>query len=173
MTPTKLVALLMSLALVFVACGEEGDDSTEGRGGGNESTVDSEVEGCVTDEVVETDSGLKIEDLECGTGEEAEGDSLVKVHYTGELENGTVFDSSRGGEPPIFALGTGQLIEGFEEGIRGMKVGGVRRLTIPPEIGYGSQEIPANPAQGFPGIPADSTLVFEVELLEIPDSPAG
>lgn len=173
MTPIRLVALLLGLGLVFVACGDDGNESTEGRGGGNESTVDSEVEGCVTNEVVETDSGLEVEDLECGTGEEAEGDSLVQVHYTGELENGTVFDSSRGGEPVIFALGTGQLIEGFEEGIRGMKVGGIRRMTIPPELGYGTQEIPANPAQGFPGIPADSTLVFEVELLDIPESPAG
>jgi FKBP-type peptidyl-prolyl cis-trans isomerase len=169
----RMVALLTTLLVLFAACGEPDNDSTEGRGGGNESTVDSEVEGCTTDEEVETDSGLKVEDLECGTGEEAEGNSLVQVHYTGELENGTVFDTSRGGEPVIFALGTGQLIEGFEEGIRGMKVGGTRRLTIPPEIGYGSQEIPANPAQGFPGIPADSTLVFEVELLDIPETPAG
>jgi FKBP-type peptidyl-prolyl cis-trans isomerase FkpA len=173
MTQMRLVALLVSLMLVLAACGDDGNDSTEGRGGGNESTVDSEVEGCATDEIVETDSGLKVEDLECGTGEEAEGDSLVQVHYTGELENGTVFDTSRGGEPVTFALGVGQLIEGFEEGIKGMKVGGVRRLTIPPELGYGSEEIPADPGQGFPGIPADSTLVFEIELIDIPETPAG
>ena len=168
----RMVALLTTLLVLFAACGEE-NDSTEGRGGGNESTVDSEFEGCVTDDEIETDSGLKIEDLECGTGDEAEGTSVVQVHYTGELENGTVFDTSRGGEPVPFSLGTGQLIEGFEEGIRGMKVGGIRRLTIPPEIGYGSQEIPANPAQGFPGIPAGSTLIFEIELLDIPETPAG
>ncbi|MQA99245.1 MAG: FKBP-type peptidyl-prolyl cis-trans isomerase [Actinobacteria bacterium] len=146
----------------FVACGDEANDDGEGRGGGNESTVDSEAQGCVQDEEIETDSGLKIEDIECGDGAEAEGDSTVVAHYVGTLENGTTFDSSRDGDPVPFTLGVGQLIPGFEEGIRGMKEGGVRKLTIPPELGYG--------AAGQGDIPPDSTLIFEIELISVEEA---
>lgn len=104
---------------------------------------------------------LKIEDLKPGNGAEAKAGQQVTVHYVGTLTNGKKFDSSRDrGEGFSFALGAGEVIEGWDQGVKGMKVGGLRKLTIPPEMGYG--------ARGFPPvIPGGSTLVFEVELLEV------
>src|SRR5438270_10531766 len=104
---------------------------------------------------------LKIEDLKVGTGKEAKSGSQVTVHYVGTLTNGTKFDSSRDrNEGFDFSLGAGQVIKGWDQGVAGMKVGGLRKLTIPPELAYG--------ARGFPPvIPANATLVFEVELLEV------
>ncbi len=102
---------------------------------------------------------LEIEDLVVGAGREAKTGDVVEVHYTGWLTDGKKFDSSVGGEPFSFDLGAGQVIKGWDQGVAGMKVGGKRKLTIPPELGYGSR--------GFPGaIPPQSTLVFEVELLD-------
>ena len=109
-----------------------------------------------------TDSGLKYEDITVGDGDEAKGPGqFVKVHYTGQLDDGSVFDSSKNrGEPFGFPLGVGYVIKGWDEGVVGMKVGGVRRLVIPPELGYG--------AAGAGGvIPPNATLTFEVELMEI------
>ena len=112
-----------------------------------------------------TQSGLVIEELNVGTGAEAASGSKVRVHYTGWLlygsEKGRKFDSSRDRNDPFeFPLGKGHVIKGWDEGVQGMKVGGNRRLTIPPELGYG--------ARGAGGvIPPNATLVFEVELLEI------
>ena len=108
-----------------------------------------------------TDTGLKYEDLEEGTGTEAEAGKQVTVHYTGWLVDGTKFDSSLDRNQPFsFALGKGQVIRGWDEGVQGMKVGGKRKLTIPPQLGYG--------ARGAGGvIPPNATLVFEVELLEV------
>ena len=110
---------------------------------------------------VTTDSGLKYEDSVEGEGAEAAAGQMVSVHYTGWLENGTKFDSSKDrNEPFKFALGAGQVIRGWDEGVQGMKVGGSRKLTIPAELGYG--------ARGAGGvIPANATLIFEVELLDI------
>ena len=101
------------------------------------------------------------EDLVIGTGEAAEAGMDVVVHYVGRLEDGTQFDSSRARNEPLdFPLGEGQMIKGWEQGLPGMKVGGTRRLTIPPELAYGQQ--------GLAGvIPPHATLVFEVELLEV------
>jgi FKBP-type peptidyl-prolyl cis-trans isomerase FkpA len=108
-----------------------------------------------------TDSGLKYEDLVTGDGAVAAPGQRVSVHYTGWLVDGTKFDSSVDrGQPFSFALGRGMVIRGWDEGVAGMQVGGRRRLTIPPQLGYG--------AQGAGGvIPPNATLVFEVELLEI------
>lgn len=104
--------------------------------------------------------GLKIEDLKVGTGAEATPGKMVTVHYTGWLTNGTKFDSSVDrGKPFKFHLGGGQVIQGWDKGVAGMKVGGKRKLTIPPELGYG--------ARGVGPIPPNSTLVFEVELLGV------
>lgn len=104
---------------------------------------------------------LQIEDLVVGSGDEAKAGDRVSVHYTGWLEDGTKFDSSIDrGQPLIFTVGTGQVIGGWDEGIPGMKEGGKRRLTIPPDLGYGPQ---GNP----PVIPGNATLIFEVELLEV------
>ncbi len=106
-----------------------------------------------------TDSGLKFEDTTVGEGAQASKGQTVSVHYTGWLENGTKFDSSKDrNEPFEFKLGAGQVIRGWDEGVAGMKVGGVRRLTIPPQLGYGDRG-----AGGV--IPPKATLIFEVELL--------
>jgi FKBP-type peptidyl-prolyl cis-trans isomerase len=103
---------------------------------------------------------LSKEDLAVGTGAEAVAGKTVEVHYTGWLLDGQQFDSSKGRGPFSFALGGGQVIKGWDQGVVGMKVGGRRKLTIPPELGYG--------LRGFPGvIPAQATLVFEVELLAV------
>jgi FKBP-type peptidyl-prolyl cis-trans isomerase FkpA len=104
---------------------------------------------------------LKIEDLNVGTGDEAVAGKQVTVHYTGWLTNGTKFDSSKDhGQPFTFPLGSGRVIKGWDQGVAGMKVGGQRKLTIPPSLGYG-----ANGAGGV--IPPNATLVFEVELLGV------
>src|ERR1039458_6126178 len=104
---------------------------------------------------------LKKEDTKVGTGAEAVTGKSVSVHYTGWLTDGTKFDSSKDrGHPFSFQLGAGQVIKGWDQGVAGMKVGGVRKLTIPPELGYG--------ARGAGGvIPPNATLVFEVELLGV------
>jgi FKBP-type peptidyl-prolyl cis-trans isomerase FkpA len=108
-----------------------------------------------------TDSGLKIEDTTEGNGAEATAGQTVSVHYTGWLENGSKFDSSKDrGQPFQFNLGGGQVIKGWDEGVQGMKIGGTRKLTIPADLGYG--------ARGAGGvIPPNATLIFEVELLDI------
>ena len=108
-----------------------------------------------------TPSGLKYEDLQEGTGEAAKPGDTVEVHYTGWLKEGTKFDSSKDrGRPFSFRLGAGQVIKGWDEGVAGMKVGGKRKLIIPPDLGYG--------ARGAGGvIPPNAELTFEVELLGI------
>ena len=108
-----------------------------------------------------TDSGLKIEELIEGDGDLAAVGQQVSVHYTGWLTDETKFDSSRDrNEPFSFPMECGYVIPGWDEGVKGMQVGGVRRLVIPPELGYG--------AQGAGGvIPPNATLLFEIELLEI------
>jgi FKBP-type peptidyl-prolyl cis-trans isomerase FkpA len=117
--------------------------------------------GAATPQEVTTASGLKYQDVKEGTGDVATAGKTVAVHYTGWLTDGKKFDSSKDrGQPFEFPLGGGRVIRGWDEGVQGMKVGGVRRLTIPPELGYG--------ARGAGGvIPPNATLVFEVELLKV------
>ncbi len=104
---------------------------------------------------------LQIKDLKVGKGAEAKPGMQVTVHYTGTLTNGKKFDSSLDrNEPFTFRLGAGQVIKGWDEGVKGMKVGGKRKLVIPPQMAYGEQ----SPG---PEIPANSTLVFQVELLGV------
>lgn len=110
---------------------------------------------------ITTDSGLQYEDVTVGDGAQANAGATVSVHYTGWLTDGRKFDSSKDRNQPFaFPLGAGHVIKGWDEGVQGMKVGGVRRLTIPPQLGYG--------ARGAGGvIPPNATLVFEVELLDV------
>jgi FKBP-type peptidyl-prolyl cis-trans isomerase FkpA len=108
-----------------------------------------------------TPRGLIIVDVIVGDGAAAAAGQKVKVHYTGWLTNGTKFDSSKDrNDPFVFPLGAGNVIKGWDEGVQGMKIGGKRKLTIPPALGYG--------ARGAGGvIPPNATLVFEVELLGV------
>ena len=111
--------------------------------------------------MVTTKSGLNYEELQVGNGDEAKPGDTVEVHYTGWLKNGTKFDSSKDrGRPFSFALGAGRVIKGWDEGVAGMKVGGKRKLVIPPELGYGTRGAGNS-------IPPDAQLTFEVELLKI------
>lgn len=111
--------------------------------------------------MTQTSSGLQYEDTVLGAGAEAKPGDQVQVHYTGWLDDGTKFDSSVDrDEPFVFSLGAGQVIQGWDEGVVGMKEGGTRKLMIPPELGYG--------ARGAGGvIPPNATLIFEVELLAV------
>ena len=105
-------------------------------------------------------SELKIESLAAGSGSKAETGKRVTVHYTGWLTNGKKFDSSVDrGQPFKFKIGVGQVIKGWDEGLMTMKVGGKRKLVIPPQLGYG--------ARGIGPIPPNAILVFEVELLDV------
>ena len=109
--------------------------------------------------ITTTQSGLQIEEITLGEGDSAASGQFVSVHYTGWLTDGTKFDSSKDrNEPFEFPLGGRHVIAGWDEGVQGMKIGGARKLTIPPALGYG--------ARGAGGvIPPNATLVFEVELL--------
>ena len=112
------------------------------------------------DEMEEREGNLFFRDVEEGDGEEAEHGHSVQVHYTGALPDGSVFDSSPEGNPFTFTLGAGEVIPGWDEGVQGMREGGTRLLVIPPHLAYGE-------AGAGEAIPPGSTLVFEVELLEV------
>lgn len=113
-------------------------------------------------EPIQVPNEFKIEDLKTGSGAEALPGDTVAAHYSGQLENGLKFDSSYDrGQPFVFALGAGQVIKGWDLGLIGMKPGGVRKLIIPPSLGYGNKSIGK--------IPPSSTLIFEVELIDIKD----
>jgi FKBP-type peptidyl-prolyl cis-trans isomerase len=118
--------------------------------------------GCNEGNTEEMENGLIIEDLVVGDGAEAQDYNKVVVNYTGSLEDGSIFDSSLnpGREPFTFTLGVGSVIKGWDLGVKGMKVGGKRKLTIPPELGYGDQG-------AGDVIPPGATLIFEVDLLEV------
>jgi len=115
----------------------------------------------MTDQTMTTESGLKYVDLVAGTGRQAELGDTASVHYTGWLADGKKFDSSVDRKEPFsFRVGGGQVIKGWDEGVHGMKIGGKRKLTIPPQLGYG--------ARGAGGvIPPNATLTFDVELLDL------
>jgi hypothetical protein len=149
-------------ALLLLACGE-GDEEQAAQ---DVTPVPTEtgVEGGpppVSGEATVTESGLQIIDVEVGGGAEVQAGQTAVVHYTGWLADGQKFDSSVDrGQPFSFPLGAGRVIPGWDEGVAGMKVGGTRRLIIPPDLAYGPQGRP-------PVIPPNAELTFDVELLEI------
>jgi peptidylprolyl isomerase len=126
-------------------------------------TLDKNMENNQADpssSVSQISENLKIEDLKIGQGQEVKNGNLVTVHYLGTLLNGQKFDSSYDRNQPFETqIGVGQVIQGWDEGLLGMKVGGKRKLTIPPELGYGNQDMG--------NIPPNSTLIFEIELLAV------
>jgi FKBP-type peptidyl-prolyl cis-trans isomerase len=117
-------------------------------------------------QVVTTASGLQYADIALGAGSVAQTGDQVTVNYTGWLADGTGFDTSRGRPPLLFNLGAGEVIAGFDEGMHGMAIGGKRRLFIPPNLGYGSTDV-RDPTTGQVVIPANSSLIFDVELVSI------
>lgn len=161
------IALGVLLAFSLAGCGaRQVVPAGEPAGAGAKTGADAGPSGKKADapkpgDTEGKETGLLIEDEVVGDGLEAVAGSLVSVHYTGWLTDGTKFDSSLDrGQPFQFTLGQGQVIRGWDEGVLGMQVGGKRKLTIPPEMGYGEQG-----AGGV--IPPNATLVFEVELLEV------
>ena len=163
MTRTHFISLLVLLALVVSACGTPAAPTAQPTNPPTK-TATSQPAAPSSDAPqgeVTTDSGLQYTDLVVGTGETPQTGAFVKVHYTGTLVDGTQFDSSVDrGEPFVFQLGVGNVISGWDEGVGSMKVGGKRRLIIPPELGYGERG-------AGNVIPPNATLIFEVELLEI------
>jgi peptidylprolyl isomerase len=155
------VVLLLGTCLTvpLAACGGDEEEASP-----TPTTPATQVEGgppAVSGEPTVTASGLQFIDIEVGTGDSPQSGQTVEVHYTGWLADGTKFDSSLDrGEPFSFVIGAGRVIAGWDEGVASMKVGGKRRLIIPPELGYGEQGYP-------PIIPANAELTFDVEMLAI------
>lgn len=158
--PIKLLVAVAVMAglLSQISCASGGGGPE--RGDPTQVTFSPDL-GVVLDQMTLTQEGLYYHDLVLGTGEEAGANDRVTIHYNGFLPEGTPFDSSRGREEPIqFVLGMREVIEGWEVGVRGMKVGGRRLLVVPPDLGYGGR--------GVSGVvPRNATLVFDVELLEV------
>jgi len=156
----QLLVSLLNVSLIIVAasaCTKK--QETVPTDAAAPTTTEGQTAAAVTTDTSVTE--LKIEDLKEGSGAEAKAGTTVSVHYTGTLLNGTKFDSSVDrGEPFKFPLGGGRVIQGWDKGLVGMKVGGKRKLTIPSAMAYGEAGAP-------PVIPPNSALVFEVELLEV------
>jgi peptidylprolyl isomerase len=146
--------LIFSALVLSVGCGGDSGDPTQ-------VTYAAEL-GVDLNAMERLESGLYIQDLVVGTGTEATRGRQVTVDYTGWLPNGKMFDSSKPADrnPLMFTLGQNRVIQGWEQGLPGMKAGGVRKLVIPAELGYGDQ------SRGE--IPANSVLIFDVELLSVP-----
>ena len=148
-----ITAILLALTVVFASA------QTAAK---KPATPNTAAPTKVTGEGVKTDSGLRYWDIRVGTGQTAKEGSHVRVHYTGWLTTGKKFDSSvDAGKPFDFTIGNGEVIKGWEEGVAAMRVGGKRQLRIPPALGYGAEGTPGGP------IPANATLIFDVQLLGV------
>jgi len=142
---TLLTFLVLAIAAMMISGSEAGDKDKKAE-----------------EKVITTKSGLKYVEHKVGDGKVAKAGDDVEVHYTGTLTNGKKFDSSVDrNEPFPFLLGTGKVIKGWDQGVAGMKEGGKRKLIIPPDLAYGDRDV------GNGLIPANSTLIFEVELLKV------
>jgi FKBP-type peptidyl-prolyl cis-trans isomerase len=140
----RAIALVLAVVLVLSSCSGSDESSAE-----------------CAEEPVESETGLRYEDLSCGSGAEAAGGTSITIEYTAELADGTEYASSEDQDGElVFPLGRGQVINGLDEGVRSMKVGGTRRLTIPPDLAYGEAGFP-------PYVGPDETVVYEVTLLEV------
>jgi FKBP-type peptidyl-prolyl cis-trans isomerase len=156
-----LFTLIFTLTLV-AACGDTPTNTAAPVAAPTVTTAAASGAGAApaVGQSVKTASGLVYQDLVVGTGATATAGKTVSVHYTGTLTDGKKFDSSLDrGTPFSFPLGAGRVIKGWDEGVAGMKVGGKRKLTIPPDLGYGPQ--------GTGPIPGNATLIFDVELLGV------
>ena len=163
MTRHKLLASsLVILVLLIGACGDDKKDSSSNDAGGStEASASTQPEAGCSADATELPGGLCYVDTEVGDGPEVKKGDVLSMNYTGKLADGTVFDASdKHGGPFEFKLGAGVVIQGWDEGIVGMKVGGKRTLTIPPELGYGESGYP-------PVIPPNATLVFDVEVVSV------
>ena len=163
----EVLALVAVLGLVatVAACGDDGEKASPTPSASlTSSPSGAQTAGgppAVSGEPTKTASGLQYIDIKVGDGASPQTGQTVVVHYTGWLADGTKFDSSVDrGQPFSFIIGTGKVIKGWDEGVATMKVGGERRLIIPPELGYGAGGRP-------PIIPGNAQLIFDVELLEI------
>lgn len=164
----NLFAILLAVGVIFAlgGCGKKQAAKTETPSTAQEKTTESASGAKTTptqtkDGFTVTKSGLKYKDTKVGTGPAVKAGDMVTVNYKGWLDDGTVFDTTKkpGGEPFSFNVGSGQVIKGWDEGLQGMKKGGVRQLIVPPDLGYGSEDMGV--------IPPNSTLHFEIELLKI------
>jgi FKBP-type peptidyl-prolyl cis-trans isomerase FkpA len=164
--PARRAACLAALALAAFGCRDAGRPSQAAESADSGPTpvqMDTEFADVLDidlDSMTRTESGLYYEDLEPGSGLAAREGHVLQTHYTGWLTTGEEFGTSRGGEPYSFQLGRHQVPRGIEEGVTGMRIGGVRRLVVPPSLGYGARGQP-------PTIPPSATLVYEIELLDI------
>ena len=149
----RTTALAIAAAVTLAACGDSTSPLT------NDDFAPTL--GIDLDAMVKTASGLYYQDIETGTGTEATAGTVATLHYDAFLADGTKFDSSRDrGTEFSFTLGSGSVIPGFDEGVRGTRVGGKRKVVIPPTLAYGENGIP-------PTIPPNATLVFDFELLSV------
>ncbi|MCE5321723.1 FKBP-type peptidyl-prolyl cis-trans isomerase [bacterium] len=162
----SLLAILLAVGVIFalIGCGKEETKQTQTPAPAkekSESAATSDAQTQSEDGFISTESGLQYKDTKVGTGPAVKVGDSVTVEYKGWLDNGTVFDSTKkpGAGPFSFNVGSGQVIKGWDEGLQGMKKGGVRQLILPPALGYGSEDMGT--------IPPNSTLHFEIELLKI------
>jgi len=151
----KWIGMILAMAVLVTGLTAEALAGQAGKKGPKSKTPPKS-------KIVRTKSGLKYQDIKIGRGAGPKSGQMVVVHYTGWLTNGTKFDSSKDrGRPFEFPIGQGHVIKGWDEGVMTMKVGGKRKLIIPPHLGYGAEGTPDGT------IPGNATLVFEVELLGV------